>query len=93
MTRTLTWIRSGDRYPDIAVPDDFIAMDGDIEVGLVKLVESGPDRGWFWSLTLVHPGPAFRLPTNGQCATRGEAVSELRECYAAFRLYYGIEDA
>ena len=88
----LTWVRAGDRYPELADDlDHFLALDGEKEVGLVKWVETGPDHGWFWSMTLVHPGPAFRLPTNGQCATRGQAAQELIACYTAFLAYYGIE--
>ena len=37
------------------------------------------------------PGPAFKLPTSGQCATRGQAAQELIACYTAFLAYYGIE--
>ena len=57
----------------------------------MKWVETGPDHGWFWSMTLVHAGPAFKRPTWGQCATRGKAARELGACYADFRAYYGVE--
>ena len=59
---------------------------------MAKWVETGPDRGWFWSMTLVHPGAAFKLPTSGQCATRGLAAQELIACYTAFRLWFGLDD-
>ena len=90
----ITWIRSGDRYPDLKDDlDHFLALDEtNAEVGLVKWVETGPDHGWFWSLTAVHEGPAFNRPTWGQSATRGQAAQELATCYKAFRKYYGIED-
>jgi len=89
----ITWVRAGDRYPELADdPDYFLALDADgTEVGLVKWVETGPDQGWFWSMVLVHPGPAFMLPTFGQCATRAQAAQELIACYTAFLAYYGIE--
>ena len=92
MSPRLHWIRAGDRYPDLKdETDDFIALAGETEVGVVKWIESGPDHGWVWSMTLVSLGPAFRMPTNGRCETRGEAARELRECYAAFRRYYGLD--
>ena len=40
----LHWIRAGDHYPDLKdKPDDFIALDGETEVGVVTWIESGPD--------------------------------------------------
>ena len=90
----ITWIRAGDRYPDLKDDlDHFLALDETSEVGVVKWVETGPDHGWFWSHDgRRHPGPAFKRPTCGQCATRGQAAQELGACYGAFRAYYGIED-
>jgi len=87
------WVRACDRDPNLKDdPDYFLALDADgAEIGLVKWVETGPDHGWFWSMLLVHPGPAFKLPTNGQCATRGQAAQELIACYTAFLAYYRIE--
>jgi hypothetical protein len=33
MARAVTGVRIGDRYPDLAgTPDDFLALDGDVEV-------------------------------------------------------------
>jgi len=88
----ITWIRAGDRYSDLEDdPDHFLALDGEAEIGVVKWVETGPDHGWFWSMTLVHPGAPFKLPTLGQCATRGQAEQELIACYTAFRAWFGIE--
>ena len=89
----ITWIRAGDRYPDLKHElDHFLALDArGTEIGLVKWVETGPDHGWFWSMLLVHPGPAFKRPTSGQCATRGQAARELGACYAHFRAFYGVE--
>lgn len=91
---TLTWARAGDFDPDLAHdPDHFLAYDSETNIGVVKLVPSPAGAEWLWSLFLVHPGPAFNRPTNSLCATRGQAARELRECYAAFRAFYGIEDA
>ena len=68
----LTWVRVGHLYPDLkGEPDHFIAMDGETEVGLVKLVVLGPDEGrWLWSMLLTHPGPPFGRPTNGTWSAR-----------------------
>ena len=39
------------------------------------LIEHGGERGrWMWSMTRVHPGPAFNRPTNGTTEGRGEAA-------------------
>ena len=91
----ITWIRAGDRYPELADdPDYFLALDEtNAEVGLVKWVEAGPDYGWFWSMTLTHEGPAFNLPTRGQSATRGQAARELGACYGHFRAWFGLDEA
>ena len=43
-------------------------------------------------MRLTHPGPAFKRPTYGQCATRGQAARELGACWRAFRACYGIEE-
>jgi hypothetical protein len=69
-------------------PDDFIAIDGDIEVGVVKFIADGIDAGsWIWSMTLVHPGPVFKRPTNGLTPTRKEAARDLIACWQKFRAY------
>jgi len=90
----ITWIRAGDRYPDLKDDlDNFLMLDPDgRELGVVKWVESGPDHGWFWSMLATAPGPAFKRPMSGRCTTRGQAVRELGECYAAFREWFGIVD-
>jgi hypothetical protein len=91
--RRFSWVRTGDRYPDlVGTPDDFIAMDGETEVGVVKLVVSATEASWMWSMLLVHSGRAFGQPTNGLCTTRGEAALELGESYAAFRKFYGLDE-
>ena len=57
----LVWCRAGDRYPDLkGVPDYFLALDGEEEVGLVRrALTGGPDEGrWMWSMLLRYPGPA-----------------------------------
>lgn len=90
--RKLLWARAGDRYPDLADDlDYFIALDGGVEIGLVKWVETEPDHGWFWSMTTTHPGPPFKRPTWGTTPTRGQAARALGACYATFRAHYGIE--
>jgi hypothetical protein len=90
----LTWIRAGDRYSDLRDdPDHFLALDADGEmIGVVKLVPSPAGKEWMWSMLATHPGPAFRMPTNGRCETRREAARELVACYTAFRAWFGIED-
>jgi hypothetical protein len=92
--RRVTWMHAGDRYPDLAGDrDHFIAMDGEIEVGVVKRIESGAETGsWLWSMTRMHPGPPLNVPRSGTCETRGEAARELVQCWQAFRQYYGFRD-
>ena len=87
----LVWVRIGDLYPELKdQPDSFIALDGEdaeTEVGVVELVEMGPDEGrWMWSMLLT----AFRWPTNGLCATRAEAEHQLVENWRAFRDWFGL---
>ena len=93
-TPHITWIRAGFRYPDLLGQEhDFIAMDGELEVGSVKRIEAGPESGqWFWTMTRVHPGPALDVPRSGTAETRREGARALLECWEAFRKYYGIED-
>ena len=87
----LYWIRAGDRYPDLRHDlDNFLAMNGEEEVGVVKLVPNARGPEWLWSLFLVRAGPAFRRLTNGLCATRGQAARELGACYVAFREWFGL---
>jgi hypothetical protein len=90
----LTWVRIGNRYPDLKHdPDRFVALDRGEEVGVVKLLGRGRDAGsWYWSMWLTHPGPAFRRPTNGTMPTRKEAAVALCACYGAFRAWFGIAD-
>jgi hypothetical protein len=92
----LAWVRVGDRYPDLkGVPDYFLALDGEEEVGLVRrdLTGSSDEGRWIWSMLLRHPEPSFRQPTNGACETRLLAVREFHECWHAFRKWFGIDDA
>jgi hypothetical protein len=78
LPRKLSGCRIGDLYPDQrGVPDDFIALDGETQVGLVKLVPAPIGVQWMWSMTLVRPGPAFGRPTNSLCQTQGQAAREL----------------
>ncbi len=62
----LTWVRETDRYPDATSLDSFIALDGEEEVGVVKLIPAPAGKGWMWSMLLAHPGAAFLRPTNGR---------------------------
>jgi len=74
--RPVTWARAGDRYPDLKdEPDSFIALDGNIEVGIVKFVAASIDAGsCMWSMLLTHPGLALKTPTNGTTVTPKEAA-------------------
>ena len=91
--RTLTWVIAGDRDPDFKDNlDHIIALDGKVEVGVVKLVPAPAGAEWMWSMLLTHPGQAFKQPTNGRTQTRGEAARELVACWRAFREWFGIED-
>ena len=69
-------------------PDSFIALDGDVEIGIVKFVPASIDAGsWgMWSMLLSHPGPVFKTPTSGIKPTRKEAARELLDCWRAFRM-------
>ena len=90
-SRRPTWVRTIDRYPDTTSADDFIAMDGETEVGMVKFMAIGIDAGsWMWSMLLTHSGPAFSRPTNGLTPTRKEAARDLIACWQKFRAYYGL---
>ena len=92
-TRRVTWVRAGDRDPDLKDDlDHFIALDGEVEVGVVKFMAAGIDAGsWMWSMLLVHPGPAFKRPTNGLTPTLKEAAQELVACWRKSRAYYGLD--
>jgi hypothetical protein len=94
MSITLTWLRVGARYRDLkGEPDHFLALDGSEEIGFVRLLGRGRDAGsWYWQMWLSAPGPIFPHPTTGTMPTRKEAAVELRECYEAFRAFYGIAD-
>jgi len=77
-SQRITWVRAGERHPDLAgEPDHFIALDGETEVGVVKLVPAPAGAEWIWSMLVGHPGPAFTRLTNGRTQTRGEAAREL----------------
>ena len=44
--RTVRWARVADHYADLrGEVDHFLALDGNVEVGVVKLVEMGPRQG------------------------------------------------
>jgi len=52
-SRRLTWVRASERYPDAAGTDSFIALDGEVEVGVMKLVPAPAGAEWMWSLWLT----------------------------------------
>jgi len=87
-----TWTRTEDRYPELAgARESFLLLDQDgDEIGIVKWSADGPSQGWRWTLLAVHPGAAFQEPVSGTVTTRGEAVRELRACWARFRKWYGV---
>ena len=91
---TVTWVRIGDVYPDMkAEADHFIALDGGSVVGVVRLVESGPDIGrWHWSMVQVRAGKPFSLPRSGTTRTRSQAAFALVGSWRAYQKWYGIED-
>ncbi|MET0529584.1 MAG: hypothetical protein ABW003_14840 [Microvirga sp.] len=93
-TPAVTWIRIGERHPDLAQERDyFLALDGEVQVGIVRLINFGPETGrWLWSMLLTHPGPAFTRPTSGTAPTRWEAVRDLVDCYRAFREWSGLDE-
>ena len=88
------WVKISDVDPTMkGVENHFVALDGDGEdIGVVKWIESGPDKGWLWSMTRVHPGKPF-LDRSGMEKTRKEAALALVGGYRAFLKWYRIEDA
>ena len=97
MSRTVTWIRVGDRYPDLveAARDHFLALADGEAVGIVRLVEGegGLDsERWTWSMVQVRPGRSFAHSRTGTAATRSEAAKAFGECWRAFRRYYGLDE-
>ena len=90
--RPVTWIRIGDRYPDLKAEQDFfLALDDEVHIGTVRLILSGPGTGrWQWSLVQVRPGPAFPRPTNGTVASRGEAARALLTEWRAFLEWHDV---
>ena len=87
----LKWVRETDLSPDGTEADSFVALDGEVEVGIVKLVPAPAGEEWTWSLWLTHPGPAFKRPTNGRTQTRGGAVRELLDCWRAFGEWFSLD--
>ena len=87
------FVPAGKRYPDLAAEKDyFIAIDGETQIGMVRLIEDGPETGrWQWGMYLVRPGPTFKLPTDGTAGSKAEAVGKLVDCYGAFRAWYRLE--
>jgi len=52
-----------DRYPDATETDSFIALDGEVEVGVVKFMAAGIDAGsWTWSMC----SPIRARPSGGR---------------------------
>ena len=67
-------------------------MDGEVQIGSVRLVDCGPDTGrWQWSLLLARSDPLFPWPTNGTALLKAEAEEELVDLYGAFRAWFGLE--
>ena len=91
---SITWVRVSDRYPDLkAERDQFLALDGEAIVGVVRLIVHGPEGGrWLWSMTQVHRGRPFPHPRTGTTETRKQAEKALVNSWRAFRVWYGIED-
>jgi hypothetical protein len=70
-----------ERIPD-GIAEDFQALDGDAIVGRVYQIPTGPQAGlWFWTMTVVRPGPRVTFPTNGTEARRGDAGRRVVEAY------------
>jgi hypothetical protein len=70
-----------ERIPD-GLPEDFQALDGDEIVGRVYQIPHGPEQGlWFWTMTVVRPGPPIAFPTNGTEAHRSDAGRRVVEVY------------
>ena len=75
------------------VENHFVALDRKgKDIGVVKWIESGPDKGWLWSMTRVHPGRPF-LDRSSMEKTRRDAALAHVASWKAFRKWYGIEDA
>ena len=83
---------SGHRYPDPnGEHDHFLALDEELEVGLVKRIQSGADQGrWLWSVTQATADP-LEMPQHGTTETRDEAARELVVCWAAVRKSYALD--
>jgi hypothetical protein len=70
-----------ERIPD-GVPEDLQTLDGDEIVGRVHQIAIGPQAGlWFWTMTVVRPGPRVTFPTNGTEARCGDAGGRVVEAY------------
>src|SRR3954452_7197571 len=61
--RPVRWARVTDHYADLrGEADHFLALDGNVEVGVVKLVEMGPRQGF---------GPKLHTGAAAACARAG----------------------
>ena len=91
MPRPVTWMRAGDRYPDLkAKRDHFLALDGEEIIGVVRLVDSSPrESRWLWSLVPVRRGRTFPRPRSGTTETRSEAAKALVTTWREFLEWYG----
>jgi hypothetical protein len=80
------WIRGG-------LAEDFQALDGDEIVGRVYQYPHGPQPGlWFWTMTVVRPGPRLPPPTSGTETRRGDAGRRVTEAYSAGLLAAGLTE-
>src|SRR4029079_14715119 len=93
LPRRLQWCRATDLYPhESGALDDFVALDGQTQVGVMKLMDDAPaGPEWMWSMWVLHPGTAFPRVTKGRCERRGEAARALGACYAAFRAHHRLD--
>jgi hypothetical protein len=67
-----------ERIPD-GLLEDFRALNGDEIVGRVYQIPHGPQSGlWFWTMTVVRPGPRVGFPTNvGPALSLGSTIMRL----------------
>ncbi len=82
----ITWMLTHTVFPDTReLPSpDFTALDGQEEIGRVRQITDGPERGlWLWTMTAVRAGPTPTFPTSGRVADRAKAGRCVAEAYRA----------
>ncbi|HEV2557212.1 MAG TPA: hypothetical protein VGU45_01165 [Microvirga sp.] len=79
---SIYWMRTADTGPEwVGVENDFVAYDGETQIGRVHNHAAGADAGlWLWSMTLVLPGPPF-VYRSGREEKRGDAARRVVEAY------------